>query len=419
MGQIKKLAGPIVRTELGRRTYRRFTDVRWFARQLEMFDRPKWLYKPPHAFSRAEVCFRSPRPVCDADVALCSRLVDAYASAHGDQATALAGMWSHEIFQRRQHLLLRALHDRDAAALADLLASMFRADFVLGMATGSLGVDKPWLATKFASLNTLNKLVALAESQGVVRVENPEQGAVGVAFANGCEGLVANTELGLGVSLDFPDVGAMYGVRIGGRLISWDTPDQLYAAARLLEAIRTYISGPGRPFRVVEIGGGYGGMAYWLLQMTDLRYAIVDLPAVNVLQGYFLSQALGDSHVSFYGEPAARVAILPTHALADIDLPFDVLANKDSMPEIPEPALREYLRWARAGCRGIFYSYNQEGAAPFEGTPQNVVPDVLAQIGGFTRLRRDASWLRRGYVEEIYMASESTRAGALQGVPGQ
>ena len=412
VGQIKSLASPIVRTELGSRAYRRFTNLRWFAQQLEMFDRPQWLYRSRSAFPRAEVHFRPPRPVCDADVALCERLIEAYASAQADQAPAPAGMWSHEVFQHRQRSLLRALHDRDAVALAELLASMFRADFVLGMAPGSLGVGEPSLLTRFASLNALSKLVALAESQGAVQVENPEQGAVGIAFADGRERLVANTELKLGVSLDFPDVGATYGIRIGGRLISWDTPDQLYAAARLMEAIRTYVSAPRRPLRVVEIGGGYGGMAYWLLQMTDLRYAIVDLPAVNVLQGYFLSQALGSSEVSLYGEPPARVAILPTHALADIDLPFDVLANKDSMPEIPEPALLEYLTWARAGCSGIFYSYNQEAAAPFDGTPQNVVPDVLARIGGFTRLRRDASWLRRGYAEEIYMAPESARAGA-------
>ncbi|HXC46632.1 MAG TPA: putative sugar O-methyltransferase [Solirubrobacteraceae bacterium] len=349
----------------------------------------------------------------DADVTLCSRLIESYSSAQADDAPTPEGMWSHDTFQRRQRRLLRALEDRDAPALAALLASMFRADFVLGMAPGSLGVGKPRLATKFACLNALSKLVALAESQGAVQVENPEQGAVAIALANGCEMLVANTEQKLGVSLDFPDVGAMYGIRIADRLISWDTPDQIYAAARLLAATRAYLSAPRRPLRVVEIGGGYGGMAYWLLQMTDLRYAIVDLPAVNVLQGYFLSQALGNSEVSFYGEPAARVAVLPTQALADIELPFDVLANKDSMPEIPEHALLEYLSWAHAGCEGIFYSYNQEAAAPFEGTPQNVVPDVLERIGGFTRLRRDASWLRRGYAEEIYMASPPAAAGVL------
>lgn len=44
-------------------------------------------------------------------------------------------------------------------------------------------------------------------------------------------------------------------------------------------------------------------MAYWLLRMSNLRYTIVDLPLINVLQGYFLSQALGPSKVSLHGEP--------------------------------------------------------------------------------------------------------------------
>jgi hypothetical protein len=404
MGQIQRLARPIARTSMGRRAYKGLADATGFARQLEMFDRPRWLYRSRNAFPSTDVHFRAPRPVANADVELCQRLIDAYVLAQVDVPRP-SGMWSHEAFQNRQRALLAALRRGDAALLAELLASMFRSDFVLGMAPGSAGIAaRPPLAVKLACLNALNKLVALAESQGVVGAENPEQGSVGIAFANGGDALVAKTEATLGVSLDFPDVGATYGIRVGGRLISWDTPDQLYAAARLRDAMRMYLTEPHPSLRVIEIGGGYGAMAYWLLQMSDLQYGIVDLPLVNVLQGYFLAQALGSSVVSFHGEPTARVAILPTHALSSVDLPFDVLANKDSMPEIPEAALLDYLSWARVGCTGIFYSYNQEAAAVFDGSIcQNLVPDVLARVGGFTRVRRDTSWLRRGYAEEIYM----------------
>jgi hypothetical protein len=63
----------------------------------------------------------------------------------------------------------------------------------------------------------------------------------------------------------------------------------------------------------------------------------------------------------------------------------------------------EYLEWARANCRGLFFSYNQEAQASFGGERQNLVPAAVAAVGGFARLRRDASWVRRGYVEEIYV----------------
>jgi hypothetical protein len=193
---------------------------------------------------------------------------------------------------------------------------------------------------------------------------------------------------------------------VEGRLINPDTADQVYAARRLLSAIENHLPSGDLSPRIVEIGGGYGAMAYWLLQMRDLPYVIVDLPIVNVVQGYFLTRALGHTRVSLYGEEAGRVTITPDHAIGDVQTPISVLANKDSMPEIPRAALLGYLTWARAACQGIFYSYNQEAAAPFDGTPQNIVPDAVAEVGGFVRVRRDPSWLRRGYVEEIYLSAQ-------------
>jgi hypothetical protein len=391
----------LAKAVFGHRLDRAATAVACNIRALENFGRPGWLYRSKGVVPRSVCEFRAVLPLTDADIALCQRLVDSYVLAEKDAPTP-SGMWSHEVFQYRQRALVHALQRRDAGLLAERLASMFRSDFVLGFAPGSLAIGRSGVGARFAALHALDKFVALAESQVVARIENPEQRVVGLAFANGVEPLVARTEAVLGVSLDFPNVGAAYWVEMAGRLITPETPDQIYGAARLRDAMKAYLSNRKSPLHVVEIGGGYGGMAYWLLRMSDVRYTIIDLPVVNVMQGYFLSQALGVSEVSLYGEKPKRVMIVPTHALSDVELPFDVLANKDSMPEIPEPAVLDYLTWARSGCSGIFYSYNHEAATPADGIPQNVVPEIVERIGGFARLRRDASWLRRGYVEEIY-----------------
>ena len=190
---------------------------------------------------------------------------------------------------------------------------MFRSDFVLGLHSGSLRTGRrSRVRRRVTQLAALSRLVSLAESQGCTPVENSEQGSVGIAFADGgVEALVDKLEATLGVSLDFPDVGAAYGVMAAGRMISRDTPEQVYAAARLLTAMHTHPPSGEQPPQVVEIGGGYGAMAYWLLQMRAVPYTIVDLPIVNVLQGYLLAQALGHTKVSLYGEPPAQVAILP------------------------------------------------------------------------------------------------------------
>jgi hypothetical protein len=400
---LREIARPVAATRVGDKAQRKLAGAVGAVRRLECIDRPAWLYRANGAVPFVRLHFREARQVTVADEAICSRLIAAFREAQVDEPKT-TGIWSQDVFQQRQRPLTDALQKGDPSVLAERLAEMFRADFVLGMAIGSLGIaprSRP--AERLICLPILSKLAALGEWQGTVRVENPEQGEAGAAFTDGLEALVTNVESALGTSLDFPDVGAAYGIEIGSRLISFDSADQVYAAARIREAARAYLPANDRPLRIVEIGGGYGGMAYWVLQMLQpAEYALVDLPIVNVLQGYFLAQALGESVVSFYGEPARRVRVLPTHAIGEIALPFDVLANKDSMPEIPRDAAVEYLAWARDGCDGLFYSYNQEAAALTDGVRQNVVADIVAAVGGFSRLRRELSWARPGYVEEIY-----------------
>jgi hypothetical protein len=102
------------------------------------------------------------------------------------------------------------------------------------------------------------------------------------------------------------------------------------------------------------------------------------------------------------GEAPAKVQLLPEAALSDIEPNVQLVINKDSMPEMPEDAARRYLEWIRTNCAGLFFSCNQEAGAVFHGVAQNVVPELVGKVGGFRRLRRDPSWMRPGYVEEIY-----------------
>jgi hypothetical protein len=370
---------------------------------VEGFDRLAWLYRAGASVPLPPLRFRAVAPVTEADLVLCERLIQAYVRAKAD-APVPAGMWGEDVFRDRQCELLTALESGDASRVAEQMVGMFRSNFVLGMAPGSHGVGQSPLASRITRQYILGKFVSLAESQAAARIENPEQGGVGLAFASGINELVSKTELAMSTSLDFPDVGAAYGIDLAGRLITHDTPDQVYGAIRLRDAAGAYLPDRDGPLRVVEIGGGYGGMAYWLLRLLEAQYTIVDLPVVNVIQGYFLGCALGADRVSCYGEAAtgAGVSLVPAHAVDRIPSGFDVLANKDSLPEIPETDAVNYLSWGRGACAGIFYSNNQEAAALSGGSPQNVVPEMLERIGGYTRLRRDASWLRRGYAEEIY-----------------
>jgi hypothetical protein len=357
--------------------------------------------------------------VSNTDLELCRRLIAAYSKAsERDPVTgSTEGMWSW-IFDTWQSELAATLERGDAGALAGLMASMFQEDFVLGLASGPIiSHTQSRLMSRIWCLKSFDMLVSLAEALGVVPVENPEQGGTGLAFEAGVGKLLVGLERELGFRLDFPDVGAPCGLAVEDRLITPDTPDQIYAAVRLDQAICLHLDrrthGAHSP-RVVEIGGGYGGMCYWFLQRRDAvaPYTIVDLPIVNVIQGYFLARALGPTRVAFHGEPPTQVRIVPNFALAEVESPFEVLVNKDSMPEMPYGTMLHYLEWGAINCEGLFYSYNQEVSAEFLGEAQGVVHNAVAEMGCFERLRRDESWVRRGYVEEIYVPARKPSAHA-------
>ncbi len=392
---------------------------------LEIMSRPWWLYRPRGRVPAGKIERRSPNPVTAADVALCERLLAAFAASTSRDAPGgetHSGIWAW-ILETYQRQLAQALTHGDAHDLAQLLASMFQEDFVWGTAPGGhVRESDSRLGARIFGLKSLDSLVSLAEALGVVPVENPEQGRAGIAFDAGTAELVARIDRALGFRVDAPDVGAPFGLVIDERLITLEAPDQIYAALRLDQAIRAHLHRRlGSAPTVVEIGGGYGGMCYWFLRIhpDTARYTIVDLPIMNVLQGYFLTQALGPTAVSFFGEPSAQVALVPNTALAAIETPFDVLVNKDSMPEMPQDTMVDYLEWGRLSCSGFFYSYNQEATADFLGKTQGVVHAAVGQIGGFNRIRRDQSWLRRGYAEEIYLPSGGPAVRQVEATAGR
>ncbi len=385
-------------------------------RLLEGLSRPWWLYRAEGRVPASKIVKRSPRPVTNEDVALCERLLTAFTKATGSGSTeGASGIWGW-IIDNHYGRLVETLESRDAPALARLLASMFQEEFVSGI-TGDAGIDhhETRFGARMLSLRSLDSLVSLAEAIGAVPVESAGQGQAGVAFHGGLAGLLARVDEALGFRIDFPDIGAPCGLVVDGRLVTQNTPEQVYAALRLDQAGRNHL--PSRSeadLEIVEIGGGYGGMCYWFLCLRPdiARYTIVDLPITNVLQGYFLSQALGPGVVSLFGEPPAQVRLLPDSALAEVDAPFDIMVNKDGMPEMPHDTMVNYLEWGRANCDGLFFSYNQEARAEYHKEwTQGVVSDAIERIGGFTRIRRDHSWLRRGHVEEIYIRSDMYRAG--------
>jgi hypothetical protein len=374
---------------------------------LKALAHPQWLTEPACvAMPRRELVFAEPEPPDADQLALCARIAAAYRIAGGRHAAGgLSPIWKGKV-GRYYGVLERSLLAGDPHALNEQLRWMFRRPFLAGIST-PIDYEDP-TAPRHWALRTYDCLAALAEALGVVRAECPEQGIVGRIFAEGLDTLPQRIEASVGVSLDFPRVGAPYGVLIGGRLITRETARHLYAALWLREAIELHLVAAAH-VRIVEIGGGFAGAAMWYLRLPQRppgSYTIVDLPLMNAFQAYFLGRVHGAGALQLCGEPSldsASIRVLPTQVLTGSQsLDAEVVFNQDSLPECGERAARDYLSWMQAHVRGLFLSCNQETATPIDGVPQLVVPELAGEYDGLQRLTRRPSWVRRGYVEEVY-----------------
>lgn len=115
--------------------------------------------------------------------------------------------------------------------------------------------------------------------------------------------------------------------------------------------------------RVLEIGGGYGGLALLCLQYNPrISYVVCDLEESLFIQGVFLSRHLGADKVRL-GLPAAPepgvVCLVPqTRAEGLAGLRFDFAVNQQSMQEMTQLQVEHYAELL-AKCAAKFYSCNR------------------------------------------------------------
>ena len=294
----------------------------------------------------------------------------------------------------------------DAQRLAAYQAQMFRTGAVNGYAYGTT-FDRWPHRWNYLPVQIELSVVQLAEALGILRVENPEQGKI--AFWRDLvseDELIGAIESHFGFRVEQPKVGSPRGITFGGRFLTRETCPHLLSAHRMRLAIER--EGVAGPLNIVEIGGGYGGLCYWLRKVLGARvrrYVIVDLPETGLAQAYFLGMAETVS-VALWGETietiASPIQILPHFALSEIDFRPNVMINQDSMPEMPESEVERYLAWGEKNLDGIFLSFNQEVYAGPDVPPQVWTPEIIRRFPRFERCSRELAWDRRGYVEEVY-----------------
>jgi len=347
------------------------------------------------------------------DEAIAQRLLTAYANCRRDLANQIPigdDLWS--AIGRFQSNFFSVLEAADPRALAAYLCNMARQDATIGITQGS--GEYAWITgsadyARFRALLIKDKLISFAEATGAISPENPEQGPWGEILYADPDSLFRRIEEALGLSLAPPPIdGGLFKLPVADTLIH----DRDLHAQFAAWSIRGF-AGDGA--RVLEIGGGVGRAAYWGVRMGLGHYTLVDLPHIAVLQGYYLLKALPKHRIQLYGEsvPEAVASVLPHFAIGSISAgEIDVVFNQDSLPEIHRDWALRYIARAREIAPKWFCSINQEAGEPYgqefgvpptpEDPRQNIVGDLVREVGGFHRFVRAPYWLRKGYAFELY-----------------
>ena len=346
-----------------------------------------------------------PNASISGDIVICARLIDAFSRAVAYEEDNIppekrpnGDMW--EALKLDAHgEAHRLLVAKDSAGLADYLTNGLRTTFCYGLGTGpGTFQNMSGMEWRDPVLKLVDRLATLAEAIGALPYEDAEKGQYGQNIHLAIPQLVDAIERKLRFPINRPKVMGNFGIDRDRGVIDARVPEDAYCAHRI-RLICDDISNTG----FIEIGGGFGGMALFALRAGATRWPIVDLPIMNVVHGYFLIKCLGGNTVRLFGEdnPEAAVEALPYWEFFDRARNYAVVFNRDSLPEIQRERVDEYL--AEIEVRGAsLLSINQEAGA---STGQHNLHQIIAERGKLECRSRHPYWVRKGYIEELYMPS--------------
>jgi hypothetical protein len=262
------------------------------------------------------------------ETVLLERICTAYSKAVNQERSApkafRATKWWEQMRQSSLGPVMRALQSRDIEALRRMYRNFFRDPCSAGLVGVPYGMSKPYIDANDADLR-------LYLIDALYRLD------YWLAQTDRCFSLC---------DLAGPGIGNPFGLLMEGTLIETGAEYRHYCAvkvSRLLDSPQA---------TVAEIGGGFGGMAYYLLRdRPGVTYLDFDVPESLALTAYYLASAFPRLTFQFYGEAAptnearADVALMPLFELPSIPpATVDVTFISHAISDLRPPALAEYLK---------------------------------------------------------------------------
>ncbi|MEI9919615.1 MAG: putative sugar O-methyltransferase [Bacteroidota bacterium] len=165
-------------------------------------------------------------------------------------------------------------------------------------------------------------------------------------------------------ALETPLIGNPYGYKLDGKFIR-ATADYLHFYATQIGRLLSDESGRKA---VMEIGGGFGGMAYFLVRDNpDISYVDVDLPENMALTAYYLMHAFPDKKILLYGEGEITreaihnhdIVLLPNFSITSLpNQSANLVFNSYSLAEMSPGTIELYINEMMRITTSYFYHIN-------------------------------------------------------------
>jgi len=273
----------------------------------------------------------APRPNEDDDTAVLQRICDAYIHTTARQPLAERAYeptrWWNGVRKTSLGPVRRALASRDLVVLDGMYRNFFRDPCSAGLIGVPYKMSEAYRGRSFDDCSG-----RLFLSDALHRIDYWKE--------------LTGNRFDLH-DLAGPDVGNPFGILLDGILVRSGTESQHYSAQRIAELLP-----PGKAV-VAEIGGGFGGVAYYILRgRPQISYCNFDVPESIALSCYYLLKLFPHLEFLLYGEYASIGACLAQHSVALLPvfelnrLPtksVDVTFSSHTLSGLTRPAMTEYL----------------------------------------------------------------------------
>lgn len=194
-------------------------------------------------------------------------------------------------------------------------------------------------------------------------------------------------------ALAAPIVGNPYGYTVDGVLVRAGGDYQHYYAHAIGELLSSRANQVA-----VELGGGFGGLAFYLLRdHPQVTYIDFDLPEATALASYYLMKSLPKTPIQLYGEVELSPAVLGTPGLIMmpsfeiVNMPAKSTAvsfNSYSLAEMSPGTIRVYIDQITRITSGYFLHVNHNRRAVLSadnfGVEKRGFKLVNRQLAGWT-----------------------------------